>query len=96
MSAEVTLLPMTAGMYHRYFQEYRNDPDLYMDKSACKPYAYDAGKVDQYIQRQKELNRKAFAIMFGGEMVGELIIRDIVEHQQATLSLSMKNETFKN
>lgn len=96
MGPKVYLLPMTAEMYHDYFKEYQNDFDLYMDKQAYEPYVYSADKVDKYIQRQKGLNRKTFAIMNGNEMVGELIIKNIVEKQSATIGVAMKNAKYKD
>ena len=96
MTDEVYLLPMTAQMYHEYFREYDNDPDLYVDKSSYQPYRYDEEKVDQYIKRQQDLNRKTFAIMHGGEMVGELIIKNIEPRKCATLGLAMKNAGYKD
>lgn len=96
MNEEVYLVPMTAQMYHEYFKEYQNDLDLYIDKEAYIEYSYDKEKVDQYIQRQIDLKRKVFAIMFGYEMVGELVIKDIEEYKCATLGLAMKNTAYKD
>ena len=96
MSTEVYLLPMTPEMYHEYFMEYQNDLDLYIDKSKFAPYAYDEEKVNRYIQRQIDLKRKNFAIMFDGEMVGEIVIKNIVEHECATMSIAMKNARYKD
>lgn len=96
MNEEIYLLPMTAQMYHEYFKEYQNDLDLYLDKEAYTVYSYDEEKVNQYIQRQIDLKRKAFAIMFGNEMVGELIIKNIEDHKCATLGLAMKNTKYKD
>lgn len=96
MQAEACLVPMTAEMYHEYFREYQNDRDLYIDKSAFVPFTYDAVWVDRYIQRQADQKRKAFAIMYGDEIVGELIIKNIVEKQCATLSIAMKNAAYKD
>lgn len=96
MNTDVYLLPMTAQMYHAYFKEYQNDPDLYMDPNAYTAYTYEEEKVNRYIQRQIDLNRKPFAIMFQNEIVGEIILKNIVAHECATLSLSMKNAKYKN
>ena len=96
MDREICLRPMTAKMYHEYYKEYQNDPDLYIDKSAYTDYIYDEKKVDRYIQRQIDLKRKVFAIMYGDEMVGELIIKNIEEHKSATLGISMKNANYKD
>lgn len=96
MSEEIYLLPMTAQMYHEYFKEYQNDLDLYIDKEDYTKYFYEEEKVNQYIQRQIDLKRKVFAIMFGDEIVGELVIKNIEEHKCATMGLAMKNTTYKD
>lgn len=96
MNTGVYLLPMTAKMYHEYFKEYQNDLDLYIDKSTYQTYIYEEEKVNLYIQRQIDLKRKVFAIMFNGEMVGEIVIKNIVERESATLGLAMKNTKYKD
>lgn len=96
MNSDVYLLPMTAEMYHEYFKEYQNDLDLYIDKNAYTPYIYDEEKVNRYIQKQIDLNRKPFAIMCSREMVGELIIKNIEEHKCATMGIAMKNAKYKD
>ena len=96
MNKDVRLVPMTVEMYHAYFKEYENDPDLYMDKTTYKPYVYEEAQVNRYIQKQIDLNRKVFAIVFQDQMVGELIIKNIRPHESATLSLALKNSTCKN
>lgn len=96
MNGEIRLLPMTAEMYHAYFKEYQNDLDLYLDPGAYRIYTYDSRKVDQYIKRQADLKRKAFAIMYGQEMVGELIIKNIEPGKCATMGIAMKNTRYKD
>lgn len=96
MNKEIYLLPMTAEMYHAYFKEYQNDMDLYMDKAAYTAYSYDVMNVNRYIQRQIDLNRKVFAIMLGNEMVGELVIKNIVEGKCATMGIALKNAKYKD
>ena len=59
-------------------------------------YSYDEEKVKQYIKRQVDLNRKAFAIMVGDEMVGELIIKNIEIGKCATIGIAMKNTSYKD
>lgn len=96
MSLEITLKPMTAEMYHAFFQEYENDTDLYIDKNDFFEYIYEKSRVDAYIQRQIDLNRQPFAIMYGDEMVGELKIYDIIIGKSATLGITMKNRNYKD
>ncbi len=93
---KVTLTAMTPEMYHCYFREYENDPDLYLDKEKYALYTYSREKVDQYIQRQADLKRIPLAILYGGEIVGEIVIKNIEERRCATLSLSLKNARYKD
>lgn len=96
MKKEITLKPMTPQMYHAFFREYENDPDLYLDKSEFVEYTYDQAKVDDYIQKQIDLKRLPFAIMHGDEMVGELKIYDIVDGVSVCLGITMKNHRYKD
>ena len=95
MDREVWLQPMTAEMYHAYFKEYQNDPDLYLDPGAYTFYTYDVQAVERYIQRQCDLKRRTFAIMHGQEMVGELVIKNIEPGKCATMGLAMRNASTK-
>ena len=96
MKNELILQPMTPPMYHAFFKEYENDPDLYLDKAEFVPYVYDETKVDAYIRRQIDLKRLPFAILLGGEMVGELKLYNIVEGESAWLGITMKNSRYKD
>mgnify|MGYP002625353855 CR=1 FL=1 len=96
MNETVTLVPMTADLYHAYAKDYQNDPDLYTDKSKYTPYVYDKETADRYIQRQIDRKRIFFAIMAGGEPVGELILKNIEPHVSATLGITMKNAAYKD
>lgn len=92
----ITLQPMTAEMYHAYYKEYQNDPDLYTDKSKFTPYRYVPEGIDRYIQRQRDLHRLCFAIMLGEDIAGEIILKNIEPRKCATLSISMKNAAYKD
>lgn len=96
MENTIFLQPMTRDMYHAFFREYENDPDLYLDPGQLVPYIYSEEKVDNYVQRQLNLQRLPFAIVLGQEIVGELKLYDIVPGQQATLGITMKNSRYKD
>ncbi|MBQ8237719.1 MAG: GNAT family N-acetyltransferase [Oscillospiraceae bacterium] len=96
MDQKVWLQPMTAEMYHAYFKEYQNDPDLYLDPRAYTAYTYDVQTVERYIKRQIDLKRKTFAIMHGQEMVGELVIKNIEPGKCATMGLAMRSAQYKD
>ncbi len=94
--AEVRLAPMTDEMYHDYFKEYENDPDLLLQGQAYVPYTYSKEKADRYIRRQKEKKRIPLAILCGDEITGEIIIKDIEAHNSATMSITLKNARYKD
>lgn len=41
----IRLTAMTPEMYHSYYREYENDPDLYLDKDKYTAYTYSKEKV---------------------------------------------------
>lgn len=93
---EIRLVPMTGEMYHRYFREYENDPDLCPAGERFVPYTYSREKTDRYVQRLAGLNRIGLAVMCGGEIAGEIVIKNIEERKCATLSICLKNARWKN
>ena len=86
---------MTKKMYHDYFKEYENDPDLYIDKSEFFKYVYNQETVNKYIEKQKSLKRICLAIMLENEIIGEIKLYNITKNE-VTLGIAMKNEACKN
>ncbi len=95
MRGIVSLRQMTPQMYHAYYREYQNDPDLFLDKTQWKPFTYTPEWVDAYIRRQIERKRLCLAVMVGDEIAGEIILKDIEPRKSATLGICMKNDRFK-
>jgi RimJ/RimL family protein N-acetyltransferase len=93
---EIRLAPMTDEMYHRYLKEYDNDPDLYLPGQPYTHYVYSKEAADRYIQRQKDKNRVPLAILKGGEIVGEIVIKNIEPHRCATFGIALKNQIYKD
>lgn len=96
MEGTVTLKPMTKEMYHAFFREYQNDADLYLNKNDFVEYRYEKSKVDAYIQRQMDLKRLPFAIVYGDELVGEVRLYDIEQGKSAALGITMKSKRYKD
>jgi len=96
MDKTISLKPMTAEMYHAFFKEYQNDPDLYLNPQDFSEYRYEANKVDAYIQKQIDLKRQPFAILYGDEIIGELKLYNIKANVCATLGITMKQRQFKD
>ena len=96
MSLDVSLIPMTSELYHAYFREYENAPELYADPRDFVPYVYEAQWVERYVKKQIRLKRKCFGILCNGKIMGELLIKNIVEGESATLSLSLQKAEYKD
>ena len=93
---KICLAPMTAEMYHRYFREYENDPDLFRPGQPYVSYSYSPEKADQYIDRQKRLRRIPLAILCEEEIVGEIILKNVEERVCATMGITLKNAKYKD
>ena len=91
----IYLKEMTNKMYHEYYKEYQNDPDLYLDKGEFFEYVYTKEKVDQYIEKQKNLKRVCLAIMLDDCMIGEIKFYDL-KNGCTNLGISLKNDKYKN
>lgn len=92
----IRLAPMTDEMYHRYLKEYENDPDLFLKDQPYFSHTYSKEKAEQYIQRQKDLNRVPLAILCDDEIVGEIVIKNIEARKCATMGLALKNAKYKD
>lgn len=92
----VKLCPMTDEMYYEYFKEFESDIDLYIKAEDYTKYQYSIEHVSKYISRQKQKKRLPFAIVLGDELIGEIIFKEITEKESATISISMKNDKYKN
>ncbi len=92
----VRLAPMTEEMYRAYFREYENDPDLLLPGQEYVRYEYSDEKVAKYVKRQKELGRIPLAVLYGEETVGEILIKNIENHESAEMSIALKNRKYKD
>ncbi len=50
---EIYLTPMTDELFHQYYKDYQNAPDLFMNMDLFTPYQYSVAWVENYIARQK-------------------------------------------
>ncbi len=92
----VYLKEMSSEMYHEFFRQYENDIDLYYDKSEYEPYCYSKERVEKYMKRVQEKKRVPLAIMYGDEIIGEILFKNIKEKRCATLSVVLINSDWKN
>ncbi len=95
MNETVTLRQMTSRMFHAYYREYQNDPELFLDRTQYKPFSYSPEWTEAYIRRQIERKHICLAVMVGDEIAGEIVLKDIVPRSSATLGICMKIDRFK-
>lgn len=93
---KVKLAPMTEEQYRSFFSEYENDPDLYLPGQKYVRYEYSEEKVAAYIQKQKNLGCIPLAVLYDGEVVGEILIKNIEPQKCATMSIVLKNARYQN
>ena len=92
----IRLVPMTDDMFRVFYQGFENDPCLCRPGQAYEPFRYSEERVKRYIRRQKDLNRIPLAILCGDEIAGEIIFKNIEPHAHADLSITLKNDGYKD
>lgn len=93
---KISLVPMSDEMYDEYFKDYENDPDLYFDKAQYQPYVYSMEGVRAYIERKKRKGQLPMAILRDGEVIGELILKELVPKESVTLGICLRKAEYKD
>lgn len=93
---EISLRVMTRELCHELYQNWENDPAIYMDMDLFAPYVYSADKADKYFDGKQNQTCVFFAVMKGDAPVGELLLKKIDrERGECTLSIHMQNDAVK-
>ena len=96
MSEKVTLQLMTRELCHEFYQDFENDPDIFMDMSLFRPYQYHAEQVDRFFDAKQSADRVMLAVMVNGRPIGEVQLKRIDwEKGQCELSIHMQNDSVK-
>ena len=98
MRADIALVPMTRERMHAYFRRFVADADLFMDASQCRPYSYDAARVDAFFDK-RAARRDAvwFAVLLGDAVIGDAGLKHIdAEKRECELSIHLVNDQYKN
>lgn len=88
----VYLKPMTRELCHELYRDFQNDPAI----GHYYVYVYAKETVDQYYDNNTTPNRKLFAIMVDGRIVGEckLMNIDYCKHE-CSMGIHLQNDTVK-
>ncbi len=95
--SNVTITLMTRELAHRVFDGCESDPMTYVNLKSFRPFVYTEKGVDEYLEKQKELNHILFAIMLCDTPIGEIKLHNISKkHQRCEISVHIKNDSYKN
>ena len=92
----VYLCIMTRELCHKFYKNFENDPDIFMDMDLFSEYKYNEDAVDRYFDLKQEPTRILFAIMKDNDPIGELHLKNI-DHtsKECILSIHMQNDSVK-
>lgn len=88
----VTICPMTREMCHEFYKDFQNDPAI----GHYYEYVYTPEIADRYFDTNSAPDRKMFAIMVEGQMVGECKLKNIdLEKRECSMGIHLQNDTVK-
>lgn len=90
--SNICLCKMTKQLCRAYHQQFEFDPDIFMDMTRFRRYAYSQEHADAHWQRQFDQMREHLAIILDERVIGE-IDRD---QKCCTLGIHMVNASVKN
>ena len=64
---EISLCIMTRALCHELYQNWENDPAIYMDMDLFAPYQYNENAVNRYFDSKQNPSRILFAISHNGK-----------------------------
>ena len=83
---------MTRQMCHEFYKEFQNDPAI----GHYYEYIYTPEIGDRYFERNTVADRKLFAILVEGKIVGECKLKDIdYRKQECSMGIHLQNDAVK-
>ena len=88
----VSIEPMTRQMCHEFYKNFQNDPAL----GHYDEYVYSPERADRYFERNTTSNRKLFAIIVDGTIVGECKLKDVDPVKgECSMGIHLQNDSVK-
>ena len=88
----ISLVPMTRELYHEFYKGFQNDPAI----GHYYEYRYTPEIADQYFDRNSVPDRKLFAILVDGQVIGECKLKDIDPvKRECTLGIHLQDNSVK-
>lgn len=92
MDGKVTLCPMTRGMCHVFYKGFRNDPAI----GHYYEYVYTPDTADRYFDTNTVSDRRLFAILAEGQIVGECKLKHIdMEKRECSMGIHLRDDSVK-
>ena len=88
----VSLQTMTRQMCHEFYKDFQNDPAI----GHYYEYVYTPEIADRYFERNSTADRKLFAIVADGRIVGECKLKDIDDNRrECSMGIHLQNDAVK-
>ena len=88
----VSLQPMTREMCHEFYKGFQNDPAI----GHYYEYVYSAEIADSYFDANSVPDRKMFAIMVDGQIVGECKLKNMdLEKRECSMGIHLRDDSVK-
>ena len=93
----VRLEPGTLPLCHAFYRRFKQAPELFEDPDEMRPFVYEPARVDELFSGRQRPDRRDYAVLLDGEVIGELALKRIdPEKKCCTLSICLANDHFKN
>lgn len=88
----VSLQPMTRELCHAFYKGFQNDPAI----GHYYEYVYTPEVADRYFDTNSVPDRKLFAILVDGEIVGECKLKNIdFEKRECSMGIHLRDDSVK-
>lgn len=88
----VSIQPMTRELCHEFYKGFRNDPAI----GHYYEYVYTPVIADRYFDANSVADRKLFAIMVDGQIIGECKLKNIdLEKHECSMGIHLQNDAVK-
>lgn len=95
---QIKLVPMTRELWHNFYKNYKNDPDIFAEN--FHEFSYDEDRVnDEFSKQMKDSTRVIFAICLDNSSfpIGALKLKYIdKQKKECSMGISLVNDTVKN
>jgi len=91
----VSLVKMNRNKMHAFFKHFTYDP-LALGEEKIPNYIYDQENVDQIYDKHQNQGKQHFAIMYEGQVIGDIYLKQInYVSQTCEMGIHIVNDSYK-